>query len=80
MVSDASKRWIRAGIALGRDPTSKVPCPDCGKRDLIVEDIPLKYAGPEKLGIEWTTPHVDRLMRYPACGSHNYLLMRKLDS
>lgn len=80
VISDASKRWIQAGIALGNDPTALVPCPDCGKRNLIVEDIPLRWVMSKDSGIEWDTPHIDRLMRCPECGFHNYLLMRTPDS
>jgi DNA-directed RNA polymerase subunit RPC12/RpoP len=79
MISDASRRWIQAATVLSKDPTASVLCPDCGKRDLIVQDIPLKWVGPKALGIEWDTPHIDRLIQCPECGSHNYILMKKLD-
>jgi DNA-directed RNA polymerase subunit RPC12/RpoP len=80
MAAEATKRWIQAGITLGRDPAAAVRCPDCGERDLVVEDIPLNKVLSESGWAEWHTPHMDRLMRCPGCGAHNYLLMRKLDS
>jgi DNA-directed RNA polymerase subunit RPC12/RpoP len=79
MVSDTGKRWIEAAAVLSKDPTASVFCPECGERNLTVQDIPLEWVGPKALEIEWDTPHIDRLIQCPACGSHNYILMRKLD-
>lgn len=78
--SDAYPQWLAAVNALGKDPTASVRCPACGQRDLLVEDIPLKYAGPESAGLEWDSPHVDRHIYCPGCEAETYLLMRKLDS
>jgi DNA-directed RNA polymerase subunit RPC12/RpoP len=65
---------------LAKDPTASVLCPSCGKRDLVVEDMPLKWVGPEALRIEWSTPHFERWMRCPECGAKNHALMSKSDS
>jgi len=78
--SDAYPQWLEAVKTLGKNPTALVRCPSCGQRDLIVEDIPLKYAGPESAGLEWDSPHIDRHLCCPGCGAETYLLMKKLDS
>jgi Zn finger protein HypA/HybF involved in hydrogenase expression len=67
VVSASSNLWLEAGITLGNDPSAIVKCPDCRKADLAVEDIP----------IAWQNPKIERQMKCPACGSHNYLLMKK---
>lgn len=56
--------WIKAGIELSRDPTLKVPCPDCDGGHLLVSDV---YNAGSDI--------VERVMRCSACGSSNSIRM-----
>jgi hypothetical protein len=78
--SDSYPQWMDAVKILGKDSSASVRCPACEQRDLLVEDIPLKYAGPESGDLEWDTPHIDRHLYCPGCEAETYLLMRPLNS
>ena len=58
------RSWIKAGTELSRDPTLKVPCPDCDRGHLLVTDV--YNAG---------TDIVERVLRCSECGSSNSIRM-----
>jgi hypothetical protein len=57
-------RWLKAGIALGRDPTAKVLCPVCARSNLIVRDVPIDG-----------TSRIERFLICPSCYSSNAMLI-----
>jgi predicted RNA-binding Zn-ribbon protein involved in translation (DUF1610 family) len=59
---DRSKLWISAGIALARDPSAAVLCPNCGQANLEVQDI------------EINSEKRERRIYCQNCGHQNYLL------
>ena len=62
-LSNSGKAWVNAGIALANDPTTLVPCPDCGQANLNVHDVHIE--GWDKF---------ERYMCCPICKSRNVLL------
>jgi hypothetical protein len=39
MTSSTTLKWIEVGKTLAADPKIKVVCPECGQKDLEVEDL-----------------------------------------
>ena len=60
----ASKKWIEAAKVLAVDPTAAVPCPQCGKDNLQVQDVKHDDKG-----------RISRLLHCPTCKGHNEILM-----
>jgi len=61
-----SKRWVEAVIALDKDMTQKVLCPECQGDFLQFRDLDLKKDDPSE--------GFDRHMFCGRCGAENYAL------
>ena len=70
MISETTKKWIRAGKQLAEDPTAKVQCPERDDGILRVLDVPI--AG--------DPTRMERYLVCDTCGARNVLLMRVPDS
>jgi len=62
-----TEKWIKAGSILAKDPTEKVLCPVCQKKNLEVEDI----------RSETNPDMVERYLFCFACGAKNVLRLNR---
>ena len=65
-MQDTDKAWVDAGKHFAADPKAEVSCPDCGKANLVAQDIRIE-----------ASDKFERIMQCPSCGSWNALLMTK---
>jgi uncharacterized C2H2 Zn-finger protein len=65
MVTPTTRRWIEAAKSVARDPRSPIRCPVADDADLVVEWLPA--SGDSGRG--------EIMLRCPACGAVNYLLV-----
>jgi hypothetical protein len=57
--SDVMRKWIDALIRFESEPDAEIPCPQCARGNLTMNDVRL------------SDTHVERFLRCPKCGAHN---------
>lgn len=63
-MKESTRKWVNAGIAIGKDKTAVVACPQCDEGILLVKDEPIK----ERPG------KAERWMICNKCGAWNTIL------